>query len=355
MNEYNIRFERQINLKSFGEESQQKLLEASVLIIGCGGLGSPAAMYLTAMGIGRLGLVDGDVVSLSNLHRQILFETADIGKSKAVVAAKRLKEINPLVEIDIHQEYIDTKSIERLVHDYDIVLDGTDNFLARYLINDACVLADKPLVYGAVSEYEGHVSLFNAPTPEGRGPNYRDLFPEPPEPGFIENCAEAGVLGIIPGIVGQLQASEVIKYVCNLGKTLSGELLVIDWLSNEQRKIKLKASSEHRVTTLDAIEDEGCVVHAISWEEWQHFAKQHTEIELIDVRTQEEREDGHAGGEHIPLDKLENAKNYFFPDKTYVFYCQTGKRSAKAIQLLTRLDVNSKMMNIEGGLEAFPF
>jgi molybdopterin-synthase adenylyltransferase len=237
------RYARHIILPGVGAAGQQKLLDSKILVIGAGGLGSPILMYLAAAGVGTLGIVDFDSVDVSNLQRQILYTTPDVGKAKTVSAKEKLEYLNPDVRVEIHQEKLDSSNACQIVRNYDLLIDGSDNFPTRYLVNDACVLENKPFVYGAISQFEGQVSLFNAVTDKGKSPCYRCLFPIPPKPGTVLSCAEAGVFGVLPGVVGSLMATEAIKFILGLGETLAGTLLHYDGLYSETRRVKIKRNS----------------------------------------------------------------------------------------------------------------
>lgn len=235
------RFDRHLRLAGVGLEGQKKLMQAHVLVLGAGGLGSPAAFYLAAAGVGHLRLVDDDVVERSNLQRQILHTDAAVGTFKVDSARERLLALNPTVEVEALRERCNAASIERLLHGVDVVIDGTDNFATRYLVNAACVQQGVPLVYGAVERFTGQVSVFDAGRNRGRAPCYRCLFPEPPRPDAAPNCAEAGVLGVLPGLVGMLQATEALKLILGIGKTLQGRLLLLDALTMQFRELRLAA------------------------------------------------------------------------------------------------------------------
>ncbi len=234
------RYSRHLVMPEVGREGQERLKTARVLVVGVGGLGSPVAMYLAAAGIGKLGLVEFDRVEESNLQRQVLFGQSDIGRPKIEVAQERLREINPLIEVTAHPARIDSSNAMTLLNDYDVVVDGSDNFPTRYLVNDACVLAGKPNVYGSIFRFEGQISVFWG----AQGPCYRCLFPEPPPPGLVPSCAEGGVLGVLPGIIGSLQANEAIKLVLGIGESLVGRLVIFDALSLRFREMRLKKSAE---------------------------------------------------------------------------------------------------------------
>ena len=236
------RYQRQITLKNFGEECQQRLSEAKVLVVGAGGLGCPALQYLAAAGVGTIGIADDDIVSLSDLHRQILYASADIGLSKVEVAAIRLNELNPDVKIVQHKMRLRKQDATEIIKQYEYILDGTDNFITRYVINDACVLLGKPLVCGAVSQYQGQLAVFNVPDKNGRTSNYRSLFPVPPKTAEFPDCNEQGVLGVLPGIIGTMQAAEIIKLVTGIGTSLCNKMITYDALTNEIFVVRLPVS-----------------------------------------------------------------------------------------------------------------
>jgi sulfur-carrier protein adenylyltransferase/sulfurtransferase len=254
MKEFFLRYQRQIILDNFGMKAQEKLSNAKVLVIGAGGLGCPILQYLVAAGVGTIGIVDDDAVSLNNLQRQILFGQEDIGKNKSVTAVEKLKQLNDLVTVIAFPEYCNQAFALEKFSNYDIIVDATDNFASRYLINDACVLLQKPLVFGAVSKYEGQVAVFNAP---GEGPklSYRDLFPEPPKGDEVMSCAIAGVLGVIPGIIGTLQATEVIKLITGIGEVLANQLLTYHALYQRFYTITLTPHPQAIVTLPGSIEE----------------------------------------------------------------------------------------------------
>ena len=244
-----LRYSRQIILPELGLGGQQRLKEGSVLVIGAGGLGSPVLLYLTAAGIGRIGIVDFDVVDESNLQRQILYGQNDVGAAKAGKAKERLQEQNPGIIIETHDCMLTSANAMEIISRYALVIDGSDNLPTRYLVNDACVLTGKPLVYGAIFQFEGQVSVFNLPGEKGnRGPNYRDLFPEPPPPEMVPSCAEGGVLGVLPGIIGSMQANEAIKILAGIGTTLSGRLLIFDSLDFSTRFLHIRPNPDNPLT-----------------------------------------------------------------------------------------------------------
>src|SRR5258705_6083032 len=242
------RYNRHIIIPEFGLEAQQKLKAAKVLVIGSGGLGSPALLYLAAAGVGTIGIVDFDIVDDSNLQRQVLFGVNEIGQPKVEAAKRRLASLNPYIEIKLYNTQLTSKNALDIIKDYDVVADGTDNFPTRYLVNDACLLLDKPNVYASIFQFEGQVSVFNHKNKNGeRGPNYRDLYPTPPPPGLVPSCAEGGVLGVLPGIIGSLQASEVIKIITGIGEPLNGRFFTFDALSFETRTFKIKRRDDNPV------------------------------------------------------------------------------------------------------------
>jgi molybdopterin-synthase adenylyltransferase len=234
------RYARHIILPGVGAVGQKKLLESKILVIGAGGLGSPILLYLTAAGVGTLGVIDFDTVDLSNLQRQILHATSDIGRAKVLSAKESLEQLNPDVKIETYREQLISQNARDIIRNYDLVIDGSDNFPTRYLVNDACAFEDKPLIYGAISQFEGQLSLFNVTAEKGKSPCYRCLFPTPPKPGMVLSCSEAGVFGVLPGVVGSLMATEAIKYILGLGESLAGTLLHYDGLYNEMRRVTIK-------------------------------------------------------------------------------------------------------------------
>jgi molybdopterin-synthase adenylyltransferase len=234
------RYARHIILPGVGAAGQKRLLESRVLVIGAGGLGSPILLYLAAAGVGTLGIVDFDEVDVTNLQRQILHSTSDIGKAKVLSAKESLEQLNPDVKIEIYQEQLASQNAREIIGTYDLVIDGSDNFPTRYLVNDACVFENKPLIYGAISQFEGQLSLFNVTTEKDKSPCYRCLFPTPPKPGTVLSCSEAGVFGVLPGVVGSLMATEAIKFILGLGESLAGTLLYYDGLYSEMRRVTIK-------------------------------------------------------------------------------------------------------------------
>ena len=340
------RYSCQMVLPGFGAGGQKKLQEARVLVAGAGGLGCPVALYLTAAGIGTLGIADYDVVSISNLHRQVLYREEDAGSQKAAVAADRLRRQNPHVRVVEHPVKIDAANVLDILEQYDIVVDATDNFSTRYLINDACVLSGKPLVYGAIYQYEGQVALWNHLQPDGtRSPHYRDVFPDA-DAAQIPDCAEGGVTPPLAGIIGCMQANEVIKWVSGTGELLAGKLLLFDASTLQTRLIKIGPVSHTPVTTLPTL-DAVATISAATLK----AALPHELYQLIDVRNSDERARFHIGGTHIPLSELENNLNFLDKKKPVVFYCASGKRSAEAVKKLQKKFPQTLFYSLEAGLK----
>ena len=346
------RYARQTSLKGFGIEKQQMLRSSKVLVIGAGGLGVPVLTYLNAMGVGKIGIVDSDIVSITNLHRQVLYSEGDVGKPKVTVALEKLEKQNSESDIQVYHTFLSTENALEIIADYDIVVDASDNFPTRYLVNDACVILKKPFVYGALHGYEGQVSLFNF---EG-GPTYRCLFPTMPKENEVPNCNEHGVLGIIPGIVGNLQALEAIKALTGIGEVLSGKLLLFNGLDLSYQKIKFKVRPENLGIT--KLQD---------FYEWNNPCKitrtvEAIEIEkllldkaqIIDVRTIEEYENYHLPNTiHIPLSELEtNSDVIDFSIPVYLL-CQSGKRSETALKQLEEQHSKSTLFSILGGINQY--
>ena len=344
-------------LPELGAAGQRRLAEARVLLVGVGGLGSPAALYLAAAGVGAMGLVDFDEVDETNLQRQILFGAPDVGAPKLGAAAARLRAHNPDIALDLHDEPFAAANAARLVSDYDLVIDGTDNFPTRYLVNDACVMAGKPNVYGSVSRFEGQVSVF-AKRP---GPCYRCLHPEPPPDGLIPNCAEAGVLGVLPGIIGTLQATEAIKLITGIGEPLVGRLLLYDALRMRFRELTLPRDPDcpvcgDRPTIRELIAyDLTCATGARTNMTVNELHKWRTEghpHKLIDVREPSEHQTSHIeGAELIPLGTLAQHLDALPTDRPIVVHCQMGGRSARATAMLQAKGFDAH--NLEGGIAAW--
>jgi sulfur-carrier protein adenylyltransferase/sulfurtransferase len=356
------RYARHLSLPGFGVAGQERLKGGSVLCIGAGGLGSPALMYLAAAGVGRLGIVDADVVDESNLQRQLLFGTSDVGRPKAEAAAARLRDLNPLIEIEPHRVRLTRDNAEELVSRYDILLDGTDNFPTRYLCNDVAVRLRKPNVHGAIHRFEGQVSVF---APHLGGPCYRCLFPEPPPPGTVPSCAEGGVLGVLPGLVGTLQATEAIKLLAGLGSPLVGRLLHVDALTLRHREIRLRRDPEcalcGEAPTLFELPDYPLTCEAtasvpgLSVAAFAALRAAGSAYTLLDVREPEEvAAVRFPESIAIPLGQLEERLGEL-PEapRPLVIHCKAGGRSARALALLAGHGIAGEMLNLTGGLDAW--
>jgi len=343
-----LRYSCQIALPGFGEASQQRLQNASVLIVGAGGLGCPAAQYLVAAGVGAIGIVDFDTVSLGNLHRQILYTNEEIGQKKVSVACKKLQQQNPDVTLVPYDTLITSENVEIIIQQYDIVIDCTDNFDTKYLLNDACVLSGKPLVFGAIYQYEGQVGVWNVANEDGTlSPNYRDLFPSV-DTARIPNCAEGGVIPTLAGIIGCMQANEVIKYIAKTGSLLAGKVLILDAQTLQSRIINICRVTKTSITALT----ETVSIPLISVNDLKASLIEDI-YELIDIRTTEERLIFNIGGRHIPLSEIENNNYSIKNGKPVVLYCASGKRSAEALKMLKEKFPSANIFSLEGGLKAW--
>jgi molybdopterin/thiamine biosynthesis adenylyltransferase/rhodanese-related sulfurtransferase len=346
------RYARQITLPEIGAAGQEKLRRASVLIVGAGGLGSPAALYLAAAGVGTLGLVDFDRVDVTNLHRQILYGTSSIGRPKLEAARERLEDLNPDVHIVTHDARLTSENALDIIRDYDLVLDGTDNFATRYLVNDACVLLGKPNVYGSIFRFDGQVSVFAT----NDGPCYRCLYPEPPPPGTVPSCAEGGVLGVLPGIVGSLQANEAMKLITGAGEPLAGRLLLFDALRATFRVMRVpRRCEEHaKITRLIDYEEFCNPVQTTDISPTELAAKLSggAEIVLIDVREPYEWNAGHLdAATHIPLAQVPQRLAEIPKDRDVVMICRSGSRSAHVQDHLIRQHGYTRVKNLVGGMQ----
>ena len=359
------RYSRHIILPEVGLEGQKRLKAASVLCIGTGGLGSPLLLYLAAAGIGRIGIVDFDIVDSSNLQRQIIHGTSWIGKPKIESAKNRILEINPICQVDLYNTILTSENALEIMAPYDVIIDGTDNFQTRYLTNDACVLLNKPNVYGSIFRFEGQASVFNY---QG-GPNYRDLFPEPPPPGMVPSCAEGGVLGVLCGIIGTIQATEAIKIILGKGTTLSGRLLVYDALNMKFRELKIGLLPERPVIEKLIDYDQFCGIkqepqetmeikeitvsqlkQILDGEEFQKYL-------LIDVRNPNEYDIAKIPGSIlVPLPDIEDGKGIekvkeLLNGHQLIAHCKMGGRSAKALAILAQNGIEG--LNLKGGINAW--
>lgn len=367
------RYSRHLIIPEFNIEGQKKLKAAKVLVVGSGGLGSPLLLYLTAAGVGTIGIVDFDVVDSSNLQRQVLFGEENVGEAKVDAAKRRLSALNPHIKIITYNTHLNSQNALDIIKDYDVVADGTDNFPTRYLVNDACVLLDKVNVYASIFRFEGQASVFNQLQEDGtRGPNYRDLFPSPPPAGLVPSCAEGGVIGVLPGILGSIQANEVIKVISGVGETLSGRLFLFDAASFETRTLKIQKSPTNPLngdnpsqTELidyqqfcgigveeDAAVTENVVKH-ISVEAFLELKESGEDYQLIDVREPFEFEIAEMGGELIPLATIAQNADRISKDKKVIMHCKAGKRSADAIKVLQSTYGFTNLYNLEGGILAW--
>lgn len=358
------RYDRHIIIPDFGLEAQKKLKAAKVLVIGSGGLGSPVLLYLTAAGVGTIGIVDFDVVEDSNLQRQVLFGINEIGQPKVEAARQRLQALNPHIQLNIYNTQLSSKNALGIINDYDVIADGTDNFPTRYLVNDACLLLDKPNVYASIFQFEGQVSVFNYKNAAGEvGPNYRDLYPTPPPPGLVPSCAEGGVLGVLPGIIGSLQALEVIKIITGVGEPLSGRFYIFDALNFESRTFNIRPNPDNPVTgnnpTIRELIDyeQFCgmkvvekPIKEITPEELAHWKKSGEDIQVIDVREPYEYEIVNLGAELIPLATVATNADKINRNKKVVVHCKMGGRSAKAIRELEEKFGFENLYNLKGGI-----
>lgn len=353
--EEKIRYNRHIILDQIGMEGQLSMRAAKVLVIGAGGLGCPVLQYLTAAGVGTIGIVDFDKIDHSNLQRQILFDTTDVGQAKAAVAARKLALQNPHISIVPHEVKLSSANALELIEQYDIVVDGTDNFPTRYLVNDACVLAQKPLVFGSIFKFEGQVSVFNFED----GPTYRCLFPNPPQPGEVPNCAQIGVIGVLPGLIGTIQANEVIKIITGVGEVLSGKLLVMDALTMRTNLLKFKKTPHADVNELIDYED-FCGLNEIQDQAMETMnvkqlqeRMQQEKVTLIDVREPFEHEICHLDAQLIPMNTVPEHVAKIPRDHPVVVYCHHGMRSANVINYLENEYGFNNLINLEGGIHAW--
>ncbi|NIW46506.1 MAG: molybdopterin-synthase adenylyltransferase MoeB [Gammaproteobacteria bacterium] len=363
-----LRYSRHLLIPEVGLEGQEKLKASSVLIVGTGGLGSPVALYLAAAGIGRIGLVDYDTVDSTNLQRQIIHGTSTVGKLKVDSAKARLLDLNPGIRVDVYNEPFTSESAMRIAEPYEVIIDGTDNYPTRYLINDLCVMTGKVNIYGSIYRFDGQVSVFDTE----HGPCYRCIFPEPPPPGLVPSCAEGGVLGVLPGTIGSLQATETIKVLLGIGETLTGKLMLYNALDISFQFVKLrknpncKVCSDHPEVTelIDYEEFCGMPMHdqgrESAGEEWDITAKELEEklrnggdFRLIDVREPHEQKIANIeGSELIPLGQLASRMSELDSSEEIVLYCKEGPRSTRALELLASAGFR-KLKNLKGGINAW--
>ena len=358
------RYGRHLIMPEVGMDGQKKLKAASVLLIGAGGLGSPLGLYLAAAGVGRIGIVDFDVVDYSNLQRQVLHSTKDVGRPKLASAKERLEGINPFVKIETHEMLLSSENALALFAEYNIVVDGTDNFPTRYLVNDACVITGKPNVYGSIFRFEGQVSVFATDD----GPCYRCLYPEPPPPGLVPSCAEGGVLGILPGIIGTIQANETVKLIIGKGEPLIGRLLLFDALKTKFRELKLRKNpdcpvcGQHRTITSLIDYEAFCGVQAgwdsftreeqyeITVDELKKRLDNKDDLFILDVREPQEYQICNLNGYLIPLKELPKRINELDTAKEIVVHCKVGGRSRQAVEFMKQSGFR-KVKNLVGGID----
>ncbi|HWG59760.1 MAG TPA: molybdopterin-synthase adenylyltransferase MoeB [Candidatus Acidoferrales bacterium] len=361
-----LRYSRHLIMPEVGMEGQLKLKKAKVMCIGTGGLGAPLSLYLAAAGVGRIGLIDFDSVDVTNLQRQVLFGTGDVGRPKIEAAYSRLHDVNPEIQIDRFEERLTSENALDILKDYDIVVDGTDNFPTRYLVNDACVLLGKTNVYGSIFRFEGQITIFGYPG----GPCYRCLYPEPPPPGLVPSCAEGGVLGVLPGIVGTIQAAETLKLILGKGEPLVGRLLLFDALAMKFRELKLRRNPEcpvcgdHR--TLHKLIDyaQFCGIRGeeapstvtnipeITPRELKARLDRGDDLYILDVREPHEYQICNLGGHLLPLGELAQRVHELDSSREIVAHCRSGKRSAEAVDFLTKAGFR-KIWNLKGGILAW--
>lgn len=367
------RYSRHLIIPEFNIEGQRNLKKAKVLVVGAGGLGSPVLLYLAAAGVGNIGIVDFDIVDESNLQRQVLFNINDVGKLKVEAAKDRILALNPHINVAVYNTKLSPENALDIIADYDLVADGTDNFPTRYLVNDACVLLNKTNVYASIYRFEGQVTVFNYTNKNGEvGPNYRDIFPSPPPPDLVPSCAEGGVIGVLPGIIGSLQTNEVIKVITGIGEPLSGRLFLFDALSFETKTLKIKRDKRNPLNGKNPTQtklidyqqfcgvtdgydnSKNNILKEISAQEFSIILKEKNEnYQLIDVREPYETEIATLGGLLIPIKHIEKSVDKICNDKKVVLYCRSGKRSKDAIKLLQEQFGFDNLYNLKGGILNF--
>jgi len=354
------RYNRHIILPEIGKEGQEKLKKARVLVVGAGGLGCPVLQYLTAAGIGNIGIIDFDTVDISNLQRQLLFDPSDVGKYKAEVAVEKLSRQNPLIHFTIFLERLSAGNAERIFTNFDIIIDGTDNFPTRYLVNDAAVLFGKPLIFGSIFKFEGQVSVFNY---KG-GPTYRCLFPEPPAAGDVPNCSEVGVLGVLPGLIGCFQANELLKIVLGIGEVLSGKLMLINALTLQNQVLSFEGNPANKTITKFADYEAFCNVapkpmipvgskDSITVQELKERLDKGENLFLLDVREPFETEICTLGGLNIPMNAIPGYISSIPKDVDVIVYCHLGMRSKQIVHFLKKEHGYRNVLNLEGGIHAW--
>jgi len=357
------RYSRHLIIPEFNIEGPRKLKNAKVLVVGTGGLGAPLLLYLAAAGVGTLGMVDFDVVDESNLQRQVLFSANDLGRLKTESAKEKIESLNPHITVNVHNTRLTSENAPDIVREYDVVADGTDNFPTRYLVNDVCVILGKPNVYASIFRFDGQVSVFNYTGKDGKtGPNYRDLFRSPPPPGLVPSCAEGGVLGVLPGIIGSLQASEVIKVITGIGEPLSGRLFLFDALTFKTTTVKIaknpNANPVRELIDYESFcgiggEETTIAVPELTVSELKMLMDKKEDFQLIDVREPYEYEIVNLKGELIPLNDLESNLDKVHSDNKVVVHCRSGVRSAQAVKTLIEKYGFQNLFNLKGGILAW--
>jgi len=363
------RYSRHLVLQDFGVKKQLLLRGGKVLVVGAGGLGCPALLYLTAAGIGTIGVIDSDKLEVSNLQRQILYTVEDIGKNKAEAAVDRLALLNPLTRLRSYTSRLTSKNALEILADYDVIIDGTDNFPTRYLINDACVLLNKPFVYASILQYEGQAAVFNLKSKSGGfSANYRDIFPEPPAGDTIPNCEQAGVLGVLPGLLGCIQANEVIKIITGTGEPLCNKLLLLDSATMQQTQIRIADhKTREKIKMLIDYED-FCGISAgknkslsekpfnmkeVTVQELKKMMDSNADFQLVDVREPHEYDICNLNGELIPMSDIPNSVSKISKDKQVVIHCRSGKRSGDMLLWLEKNHGFTNLYNLKGGILAW--
>lgn len=360
------RYQRQILLPELGKNGQERLKSAKVLVVGAGGLGAPALLYLAAAGIGKIGIVDNDVVNLSNLHRQVLFSTDAIGKPKINAAKEKLIELNPHCEVELFETVFSVENALEIAKNYDLIIDGTDNFPTRYLVNDVTVKLGMPNVHASISQFSGQVSVFNMPMGNGNfGPNYRDIYPEPPAPGEVPSCAEGGVIGVLPGIIGATQALEAIKIITKIGTILAGKIWLYNALTFETRILNftkdpnnsVNSKNKENIQLIDYADFCGLkkekYMKTISVKELKEMMENKINFQLIDVREPDEFEQKNMNGLLIPMNEIPKRFDEISKDKKVIVHCKMGGRSANVIHYLEQNHGFKNLYNLEGGIVAW--
>ena len=363
------RYSRHLVLQDFGLDNQLKLRSAKVLVVGAGGLGCPALLYLTAAGVGTIGVIDSDHLEISNLQRQVLYTMSDIGKKKAEAAVQRLSELNPYTNLRPFSFRLTSANALDVMREFDVIIDGTDNFPTRYLINDACVLLDKPFVYGSILQYEGQAAVFNYRNASGEvSANYRDIFPEPPTADSVPNCEQAGVLGVLPGLVGCIQVNETFKIITGLGEPLANRLLILDSTTMEQTIIRITDHGTRRniKTLIDyedfcginagknkSLNDKSLTMKEVTVQELKKLMDSNADFQLIDVREPHEYDICNLNGELIPMSDIPNNVDKIAKDKQVVIHCRSGKRSGDMLLWLEKNHGFNNLYNLKGGILAW--